>query len=140
MDDVKQVIIIRKDLGMRKGKVAAQAAHASMKILLDRSNFEKHNEKSTFWEESYVWYFEVDEDEPMFRWLRGEFTKIVVYVKSEAELLEVYEKAKEAGLLASLITDAGKTEFHGDRTRTAVAVGPDWSSKIDKVTGHLPLL
>jgi len=140
VDDVKQVIIIRKDLGMRKGKVAAQAAHASMKILLDRSNFEKHNEKSTFWEESYVWYFEVDEDEPMFRWLRGEFTKIVVYVKSEAELLEVYEKAKEAGLLASLITDAGKTEFHGDRTRTAVAVGPDWSSKIDKVTGHLPLL
>jgi len=140
MDDVKQVIIIRKDLGMRKGKVAAQAAHASMKVLLDRSTFDQYKEKSTFWEGSYIWYFEVDESEPMYRWLRGEFTKVVVYVMSEAELLDVYDKAKEAGLLASLITDAGKTEFHGDRTKTAVAVGPDWSSRIDKVTGHLPLL
>lgn len=125
---------------MRKGKVAAQAAHASMKVLLDRSTFSRHNDKSTFWKGSYIWYFEGDESEPIFRWLRGEFTKVVVYVMSEAELLEVYEKAKNVGLLSSLVTDAGKTEFHGERTRTAVAVGPDWSSKIDKVTGHLPLL
>ena len=77
---------------------------------------------------------------PMQAWLSGRFTKVVVRVDSEAELLEVYQKAKDAGLPCSLIQDSGATEFHGVPTYTAVAIGPDEAEKIDAITGQLKLL
>jgi PTH2 family peptidyl-tRNA hydrolase len=139
-DYVKQVIVIRKDLNMRKGKMCAQAAHASMKVLLDRMERQEYAKDSTLWDECFVWHMIVLESEPLDRWLRGAFTKITVSVDSEEELLEIKQKAEEAGMLCSLVTDAGKTEFHGERTNTAIAVGPEWASKLDKITGHLKLL
>jgi len=139
-DYVKQVIVIRKDLKMRKGKMCAQAAHASMKVLLDRMKVQEYVEDSTVWEGCYLWHMTVFESEPMMHWLKGLFTKITVSVDSEAELLELREKAEDAGILCALITDAGKTEFHGERTNTALAIGPEWASKLDEITGHLKLL
>jgi PTH2 family peptidyl-tRNA hydrolase len=139
-DFVKQVIVIRKDLNMRRGKVAAQVAHASMKVLLDHMACDKYADGSTFWNDCCVWHMTAVESEPLHRWLKGTFTKIVVYVESEKELLEIKHKAEKSGILCSLVTDAGRTEFHGVRTNTAIAVGPDWATKIDKITGHLPLL
>jgi PTH2 family peptidyl-tRNA hydrolase len=123
----KQVIVMRKDLNMRKGKLVAQGAHASMGAILGQCK-------------------KVDTllvldlaDERMAPWLTGRFKKICVYVNSEAELVEVYDKAKEAGLICSLIKDAGLTEFNGVATLTAVAVGPDREDKVDAITKHLPL-
>jgi PTH2 family peptidyl-tRNA hydrolase len=63
-----------------------------------------------------------------------------VYVNSEEELLALYAKAMEAGIITSLITDAGLTEFNGVPTNTCIAVGPDFEDKIDSITGGLPLL
>jgi PTH2 family peptidyl-tRNA hydrolase len=60
-------------------------------------------------------------------------------VPDEAGLLRVYEAAREAGLEVNLITDSGRTEFHGVPTMTAVALGPDYDEKIDPVTGGLEL-
>lgn len=140
LDYVKQVIVIRKDLNMRKGKMCAQASHASMKIVLDRMLCQEFAKESTVWEGCYVWHMTVFESEPMYMWLKGAFTKIVVGVDSEAELLELQKKAEEAGVLNALITDAGKTEFHGARVNTALAIGPDWDSKLKDITGHLKLL
>ena len=127
MEDVKQVIVIRKDLKMRSGKIGSQTAHASMKVFFDQASISKN--KMT-----------IDLTEPMKIWSEGAFAKIVVYVNSEAELLEIYQKALAANLPCSLIIDAGRTEFHGVATKTAVAVGPDYVSKIDKITGSLPLM
>ena len=59
---------------------------------------------------------------------------------SEEELLKIYEKAKKAKLPCSLITDSGKTEFNGVPTNTVVVIGPDKSTKIDKITKKLKLL
>jgi len=109
---------------MRKGKIAAQAAHASNSILLqalgyiDRPNITK----------------------AMEAWLNGSFTKICVYVTSEQELLDLYAKAVDAGLYAALITDNGLTEFNGVKTNTCIAIGPAFPDEIDHLTGHLPLL
>lgn len=139
-DYVKQVIIIRKDLKMRKGKMCAQAAHAAMKVLLDRMKIDEFAKESTIWEGCHVWHMTVFEREPMHRWLKGLFTKIVVSVDSEEELLKIKEKAEDEGILCALIADAGKTEFHGERTTTALAVGPEWASKLEEITGHLKLL
>jgi len=140
MSEVKQVIVIRKDLNMRKGKIAAQAAHASMAVLLDRMGvkyyYHRLEDDTAYGHED--WILSVDRDSPMWEWLNGPFTKIVVYVDSEEELLNVYDKA--AGLPRSLIRDKGFTEFHGVLTYTAVAIGPHYSEDVDKITGDLPLL
>lgn len=121
----KQVIVVRNDLGMRKGKMVAQGAHASMAAIL---NLLKTNPKA------------LQNDPRVVPWVEGAFTKVCVRVDSEEELIAVYEAAKNAGIITALITDAGKTEFHGVPTKTTVAVGPDEEEKINKITGSLKLL
>jgi len=59
-----------------------------------------------------------------------------LYVWTEEELLEIYERARESGLTVELITDSGRTEFK-EPTRTCLGIGPDDPEKIDKITGHL---
>ena len=135
MDEVKQVIVVRKDLNMRKGKIAAQVAHASMKVILDKMF--KFNVSLM---RRHEWVLYLPYDSPLEKWLGGLFTKVVVYVESEDELLKLRDEAKEAGIIHALITDAGKTEFHGEPTLTCMAIGPDYSEKIDGITGDLPLL
>lgn len=126
--EAKQVIVMRKDLGMRKGKMIAQGAHASMAVLLD------HGEQDG---ETY----KIEMTPAMHTWIvTGRFTKVCVSVNSEAELDAVVAKAREANVPCSLIVDAGKTEFHGVPTKTCCAVGPAWKDEVDAITGQLPLL
>ena len=132
MMKIKQVIVIRKDLNMRKGKIAAQTAHASFAVF-------KNLMKTEFISESQKRYSFIS-SEDMSQWLDGEFTKICVSVKSEEELIEIHKLAKEKGLLTSLIKDAGHTEFNGIPTLTCCAIGPANSDEIDEITGNLPLL
>ena len=68
------------------------------------------------------------------------FKKIVVYVNSEGELMALAHAAQAHKLPWKLITDAGDTEFNGVPTVTCIAIGPDYSDKIDEITGSLPLL
>jgi peptidyl-tRNA hydrolase, PTH2 family len=123
----KQVIVIRKDLNMRKGKMVAQGAHASMAAILNLARREAND-------------LIIPLDARIEPWLTGKFTKICVSVNSEAELLAIHEKASANGLVTSLILDAGLTEFGGVPTHTAVAVGPDTAAKVDLITAQLPLL
>jgi PTH2 family peptidyl-tRNA hydrolase len=132
--ETKQVIIIRKDLNMRKGKMVAQGAHASMAALLDL--FEKEDVDDSCYRLKAL----LNYDWPASKWLEKSFTKICVYVNSEDELLQLYAKAKEKWMLCSLIKDNGTTEFNGIPTYTSVAIGPDEASRIDEITGDLPLL
>lgn len=131
----KQVIVIRKDLNMRKGKMCSQAAHASMKVLLDMST-KISDEDGETGGRTIVFL----PGSAMNDWVNGIFTKITVSVDSEEALLAVHEQAKAAGLPTALIQDVGKTEFGGVPTYTAVAVGPAWADEIDPITGKLPLL
>jgi PTH2 family peptidyl-tRNA hydrolase len=125
--DHKQTIVLRKDLNMRKGKMVAQGAHASMRAILQLGHREGGN-------------FVVPLDERLEPWLLGRFKKICVSVNSEAELLQLHQEAKAAGLITALIQDAGLTEFGGVPTYTALAVGPDREDRVDLITGSLPLL
>ena len=76
----------------------------------------------------------------MLEWLDGLFTKIVVSVDSELELLEIHHKAMNAGIPCALIQDSGATEFHGVPTYTCCAIGPAEAKEIDPITKHLKLL
>lgn len=127
---LKQVIVMRKDLNMRKGKMVAQGAHASNTVLMD---YYLHPNIS-------LWY-------------NGAKTIISVYVNSEEELLNIYKQAESmnldnegyvqimgAKIPCALIQDHGLTEFGGVRTYTCCAVGPASDELIDPITGDLPLL
>jgi PTH2 family peptidyl-tRNA hydrolase len=136
----KQVIVVRKDLNMRKGKMVAQGAHASLKAILD--NMQNQNcatapDDSTPINYKVLW---LKDSSPLKDWIENKFTKICVGVDSEEELFDIVNKAQSAGLPCALITDAGLTEFDGKPTRTCCAIGPAWSDKVDKITGHLKLL
>lgn len=123
-DPAQQTVVIRKDLNMRKGKIAAQAGHAFMKDLLDK--WKNKTEIGTLHTAEIEYYF-------------TKFTKIVLSVDSEAELDAVYAKAKEAGLTCHMIIDSGKTEFNGVPTKTCICIGPHFKSEIDPITSHLKL-
>jgi PTH2 family peptidyl-tRNA hydrolase len=127
----KQVIVMRADLKMRRGKECAQAAHASgafvfkqIKDLLDKDCNGQ---------------VQIRLAEAAKQWVQNSYTKVCCRVDSEQELLDIEAKAKATGLECHLITDNGLTEFGGVPTRTCLAIGPNESEKIDLVTGHLRL-
>ena len=126
--NIKQVIVVRKDLNMRKGKMCAQVAHASMGALLNYKTGPAFN----------IMSFNLPD--VVCEWLNGLFTKIVVSVDSEDELMDVYRKARYLGLNVCLIEDSGLTEFNGVKTKTCLAIGPNISTEIDVVTKELKLL
>ncbi len=126
----KQVIVIRRDLRMRRGKEIAQGAHASMAWLRQRV-MPRMTPAGTV---DHIQFSAAER-----AWLEGSLRKVTVRVGSEAELMAVYEKALEAGLAAHLITDRGLTEFGGVPTRTCLGIGPDYDELIDPVTGDLEL-
>ena len=78
--------------------------------------------------------------EQMIEWKEGSFAKIVVGCNSEQELFDLQKQADEAGIVNALILDKGATEFHGKKTFTCLAIGPDISEKIDIITKDLKLL
>lgn len=118
---MKQVIVIRKDLGMRKGKMIAQGAHASIGAL-----------QAAWAHGEYADAADV--------WFQTGTTKVCVSVDSEQELMAVYGRAQQANLPVHLVTDSGKTEFHGVPTRTCLAIGPAPVDEIDPITRDLKLL
>jgi PTH2 family peptidyl-tRNA hydrolase len=129
-NSTKQVIVIRRDLRMRRGKEIAQGAHASMAWL--RQRVMPHLTPADVADQ-------VKFSEAERVWLEGSLRKVTVKVGSDAELLGVYDKAIAAGVLVHLITDRGLTEFGGAPTRTCLAVGPDYDDRVDPVTGDLEL-
>ena len=124
---IKQVICMRHDLKMRRGKQIAQGAHASMSFICRRLQEGASVSLNDFSDVERAW-------------LTGAFAKVCCRVDSEGELMKIHDEAIAAGLEVHLITDSGKTEFHGVPTRTCLAIGPDDAEKIDEITGHLQLL
>ena len=121
-DRIKQIVVVRRDLKMTVGKIVSQSCHASISFLVHKCQT----------------------SEPLSdtqkEWIAGSFFKICLGVDSEKELLDIYDKAKSMGLDVHLITDQGHSVFNGVPTNTCLALGPDYSSKINIITGHLKLL
>jgi len=134
---VKQYIIVRTDLPMNTGKIAAQACHAATNIFFDKFQLTQVCLKKG---EDLVDGFVYIPSAAEMQWIKdGKRTKITKKVKNESQLLKVYNQAKEAGLSASLIKDAGIYGLEGENF-TAVAVGPNYVDECTPVVGKLRLL
>ncbi len=114
----KLAIVIRNDLGLSKGKLAVQVAHAAVSCAL------RSRRGQAKWFDA---------------WLKEGQRKVVLRVENLDELRELEEKAKSAGLTAEMITDAGLTEVPPGTT-TALGIGPGPEEVVDGVTGHLRLV
>jgi peptidyl-tRNA hydrolase, PTH2 family len=130
--EVKQFIVIRTDLNMSMGKTAAQASHAAMKVFFDKFD----NTHETHTDKNIIHHFRFDLTHEEYLWATGLFTKIVKRVKTEAELMKVYNKAKDADLNVSLIKDAALTELT-EPAYTAIAIGPNYLDKIEPIVKRL---
>ena len=126
-DDLKQVIVIRKDLKMRYGKGVSQGSHASGEFMKEQLLAILDGGELT-----------LSADE--VAWMRTGMAKITVRSDSEEQFYAVRDHALELGLKVRLITDSGRTEFDNVPTVTALAIGPDRVETIDKVTGGMTLL
>jgi PTH2 family peptidyl-tRNA hydrolase len=116
--EYKMVIVTRGDLSLSAGKLAAQVAHAAVDCaLLSKA-------KKPRW---------------FSAWNREGAKKVVVRVETLAEFYPLKEKAKDLGMITSLVTDAGLTEIP-EGTQTVLGIGPAPNNVIDQVTGALPLL
>ena len=113
--EYKQVILVRKDLKLTKGKMSAQVSHASVGAVL-----KSHKDDIKKWQDQGM-------------------KKAVLKVKDKEELYQYKQKAEDAGLIVALITDAGHTHL-APGTATCLGIGPDKAEKIDKVTGTLSLI
>lgn len=113
-NDLKQVILMRKDLNLPVGKAGAQCAHAAV--------------EAAFFSDKKI----------VGQWRKNGAKKVVLKVADEKELLKYLQLAKDSGLKTALITDAGKTVI-APGTKTCVGIGPDDEGKIDDVTGELPI-
>jgi peptidyl-tRNA hydrolase, PTH2 family len=111
----KQVIVVRNDLKMPKGKLAAQVAHGSVEAVFN------------------------SDERTVKEWKRCGMKKSVLKVESLDELNKILIAAKNEGLKVGLINDAGRT-FLPAGTTTVLGIGPDFEEKIDRVTAHLKLL
>lgn len=132
--ETKQVIILRKDLNMRKGKMCAQSCHASLGAVFSQSYIKESDDLN----DMHVKCIPMAEN--LENWFNARFTKICVSCNSEAELLELAKQADDADLMHFLCKDAGLTEFGGVPTYTALAIGPATVDEVNKITGHLKLL
>ena len=118
MGDVKQVIVVRTDLGMGRGKVAAQVGHACV------MGAEHVRRSHPDWLEG---------------WRLSAQEKVVLKVPGMRELSEVRAAALEVGLPCSEVTDAGRTQV-SPGTTTCISIGPAPEDMIDRITGDLKLL
>jgi len=113
----KMVICYRKDLKLSKGKLAAQVAHGAVSCSLQAK---KKNRR-------------------FFRnWYEEGQRKVVVKVEGKDEIFQIHEQAQAAGIISSVVVDAGLTQIPPG-TATCVCIGPDEEEKLDKLTGEYAL-
>ena len=136
----KQMIVMRRDLKMRKGKIAAQAGHACVEATLMALAREGRLDQVRVRNDAWV-YLEHDPQDatPLSNWFDAGVAKVCVYVDSEDDLLDIAVRGREAGFAVALVRDAGHTEFHGEPTFTCLAFEPLSAEQIDPITGDLPL-
>ena len=140
-DYVREIIVIRKDLNMPKGKLMAMAAHLAMTFITSRLKVDEDTIDETggelygaFTPEQIKWLTQLEPGSET----QLSFAKIVVEVWGETELWQVYDNAVSAGLEVHKLIDSGYSH-NKPGTFVGIAIGPDYPDKLNPVTGELQL-
>lgn len=114
----KMILVVNNELGMTKGKIAAQCGHATLGCYKEAC---KKTPNAVQW------------------WGRLGQAKIAVKIDSTKQLVELWQEARTKGFSCYLVEDAGRTQIAAG-SRTVLAIGPVPTKKLDELTGHLKLL
>lgn len=162
---IQQIIVVRKDLieltnseieslsnekkdiyykelekfgKMNRGKIAAQASHASLGVILQkmRGSFE-NIEKS---EKDYTISLDIKKDSDLCYWLENEFRKIILCCKNEESLLKLADSLKNNHIEYVIIKDKGYTSFNNKETITCIGIEPLKKTILDPFTKRLQIL
>jgi len=126
-EEPRVILLVRSDLGMGKGKIAAQAGHAIQLLLLEQARIQEDTLILTL--------------TPMLKaWLSGIYTKITLRVDSEEELEALCAEARKRDIPAVVVEDLGLTSFNGKRTKTVAAIGPVLKEVHDLFTKGLKMM
>lgn len=117
-EEYKIVVLVRTDLDMGKGKIAAQVGHASVELALRAQKMDR---------------------KAFDTWMSNGQRKVVLKVANKDEMIRYMNEARSSGLYTCMITDAGRTQVDPG-SQTCVGIGPAPESEIDKVTGSLKML
>jgi PTH2 family peptidyl-tRNA hydrolase len=133
---IKQVIVVRKDLNMSKGKIASQVSHACMKVFFDSLDpvYETYATGVWYMKNKHLDGWKIPAKPYFKEYIEGSFKKIVTSVNSLDELLNLHKLAQENNIHSSIIQDSTLGEY------TALAIGPWEETKIDELTKELKLL
>lgn len=121
-DDLKMVFLVREDLKLGAGKIAAQVAHAAVSLYDDITQ-----EGTSYYQQA------------LDHWNEYGAKKIVLKAKNLDELKMVRKKCREAKIPAVIISDAGHTQVDPG-TKTVLGIGPEESDKLNKITGEFKLM
>ena len=117
-EDYKLVVLVRTDLDMGKGKIAAQVGHASVECAIRAENKDR---------------------KAFTQWMNGGQKKVVLKVANMEEMVRYMNEARSRGLYTVMVTDAGRTQI-APGSSTCVGIGPAPESESDRVTGGLKML
>lgn len=131
-DDIKQVFVVRKDLNMRKGKIAAQVSHACLNSFINQTKLNPIDTNSLA--------LDPNTNEKINKWIHGDYKKIVLQCETLDDLDRISLSCLTGGIYVERVWDLGLTEFNGVNTLTCIAIGPDFSSLIDPFTKDLKLM
>ncbi|KAF8281103.1 putative peptidyl-tRNA hydrolase [Trypanosoma cruzi] len=146
-EPLKMTLVVRKDLKMGTGKIAAQCAHAAVAVVEKVESRRQKGDTTTptlraahdegveandgaYWDEWVAWYD---------AWMFAGGTKVALQCESEEKMMDAFREAKQEGLPHALIRDAGRTQI-APGSKTVLAVGPAPIKLVDRVTGHFKLL
>ena len=130
---MKLVLLVRSDLHMRTGKIAAQVAHAAVGTVLDLQRLESRSTGVGVSESAR------SQVSMLKTWLREGQAKVVLSIKDESEMMTLERAARAAGIHTHIVADAGRTQVEAG-SQTVLAIGPAPIPAIDAITGHLKLL
>ncbi|ESL08854.1 hypothetical protein TRSC58_03437 [Trypanosoma rangeli SC58] len=146
-EPLKMTLVVRKDLRMGTGKIAAQCAHAAV-AMVEKVERLRQQEGTATPTPKTVAAEGADEDGTTHRdewvawydaWTLAGSTKVVLQCSSEEKLMDTCRAAKEVGLPHALVRDAGRTQI-APGSKTVLSVGPAPVKLVDRVTGCFKLL
>ena len=114
----KMVCVVNQGLKMGKGKIAAQVGHGAVMATMQAGAKKPMN---------------------LEQWLATGQKKVCLKGRDAEHLLELEKQAKAAGVLTTLVHDAGHTQIPSG-SLTVLALGPEMEAALEEITGELKLL
>lgn len=125
MSNIKQAIIFRKDIKIRRGKLASLASLASAKFIIENNEADRNDEL----------FVKLSQEE--VQWIKESSPKVILGIDTAIELTDLAFRAELLGINVYSVFDEKLTKADRNSYPICVALGPDDEELINQITNHL---